>query len=252
MKRPILISVVLLTVVLALGVLAAAQPPTPPPVYGSFPGATPNAADVIVIPPSFDDPLEELFNDPTIYMPRPTLDTRTGAIPDGSFLTPGTTAIVIAGPLNVRSAPNTGLTTVVVTQLDRGEDITVLGLSTDLQWVLIDTRGPAFTQGWVKAEFIQPFQADVDQFADSASGTTATTGYTLRARVTVNIRQSPVLFSDRVGILPEDSQANIVGVTNTYSWWKIEKDGLIGWVSGSYIYPEQPEAYYSVPILQDF
>lgn len=224
----------------------AAQQPN-----GYYPDPTPSGANVIVIPPSDLDPIDAILNNPAIYTPRPTLDARRADLPTGAFLTPGTTAVVTLGPLNVRDTPTTENTSIVITTLQRGEDVTVLSLSPDLQWAFVDTRGPAFTQGWVNALYIQPFLANPSPFAPSLPDA-AETGFTLVATQTVNIRQSPVLFSARVGILPEGSRASIVGVTNTYSWWKIEVDGTVGWVSGSYIYPENPAAYNSVPILQEF
>lgn len=228
---------------------AQANSPTPPP-GGFVAQGTPDPNVVVIPPPRSDDPVDSILADPLILTPRPTLDQRSPRVPD-NFLSVGVTAVVLEGPLNVRSVPNTGNTSVVLAQLDRGDDVTVLALSPDAQWALVDTRGPLFLQGWVFAIYLDPFQAEVTPFAPDLPDAPAT-GFTLRAQRTVNLRQSPVLFSERVGILPQGAQAAIIAVTNTYSWWKIDYQGTVGWVSGSYVYVEQPAAYSQVPIFSDF
>jgi uncharacterized protein YgiM (DUF1202 family) len=230
-------------------VYAQANSPTPPP-GGFVAQGTPDASVIVIPPPRSEDPVDNILANPLILTPRPTLDQRSARIPE-NFLRIGTTAIVMEGPLNVRNVPNTGNTSVVLAQLDRGDDVTILALSPDLEWAFVDTRGPLFLQGWVASVFLDPFQAEITPFAPSLPDA-AETGFTLRAQRTVNLRQSPVLFSERVGILPQGAQAAIVAVTNTYSWWKIEYEGTVGWVSGTYVFVEQPEAYSQVPIFSDF
>jgi uncharacterized protein YgiM (DUF1202 family) len=233
----------------AATVYAQANSPTPPP-GGFVPQGTPDAS-VIVIPPSrSDDPVDNILSNPLILTPRPTLDRRSPRIPD-NFLVTGTTAVVVQGPLNVRNVPNTGNTSVVLAQLDRGDDVTILGLSDNLEWAFVDTRGPLFLQGWVASAFLDPYQGSITPFAPDLPDA-PTTGFTLRAQQTVNLRQSPVLFSARVGILPGGAQASIIAVTNTYSWWKIAYEGTVGWVSGTYVFIEQPGAYSQVPIFSEF
>jgi uncharacterized protein YraI len=248
-----IIAVVFVMALGGMGMVAASQPFSPPEQI--YPYATPDPANVIVIPPGGpqvippSDPIDAIIAEGLQAPIVPTADTRIPNAPE-NFLTDGRTAIVTAGPLNVRSAPSTGFDSIVLGQLQQGEDVTILGLNDNLEWAFIDTRGPLFTQGWVRTLYIEPleeFQAFPPGLPDAAA-----TGFTLRARNTVNIRLEPVLFSDRVGILPQGAQAEIIGRTSTYSWWKIKVDGTVGWVSGSFVYPEQPAAYNSVPILVNF
>ncbi len=260
MSRFHVLSLMLLFVVGGAGLLAAARvdpvpvyaqanSPTPPP-GGFVPQGTPDANVIVVPPPRSEDPVDNILANPLILTPRATLDQRSAEIPP-NFLRIGSTAVATQGSLNVRTIPNTGNTSVILTQLDRGDDVTILALSPDLQWAFVDTRGPLFIQGWVFAVYLDPYQGEITPFAPSLPDA-AETFFTLRAQRTVNLRQSPVLFSERVGILPQGAQASIVAVTNTYSWWKIEYEGTVGWVSGSYVYIEQPEAYNQVPIFSDF
>ncbi len=203
---------------------------------------------MIVIPPSSQGVVDEILSDPVVLTPRPTRAVSAPPVNYGQ-LQPGQTAVVLQGPLNVRNAPDTGVATLVLTQLQRGDDLTVLQISADGAWAYIDTRGPAFVQGWASTRYIAPFDNQPDNFAPGLPDEPAS-GQTLIALETVNIRAAPVIFSARVGILAENTRAEIIGTTNTYSWWKIKVDGTVGWVAGAYIYPENPTAYSSVPIIR--
>lgn len=210
---------------------------------------TPNPANVIVIPPPTpSDPVERILSSPLVLTPAAPSGFFNAAAPP-NFLQAGDTAIVTAGNLNVRTQPNTGNEALVLTQLQRGHDVTVLSFSPDLQWVFVDTRGPQFLQGWVNALYIEK-QGDFQPFAPSLPDAAAT-GFVLRAQYTVNIRQGASIFSPRVGILPQNAEAEIIGRKSTYNWWKIRAGDTVGWVSASFVYVE-PSAYYeNVPVVTD-
>lgn len=249
-KRLLFLTGLFVLMLLSVSVVWAQYPnPTPRPIYGSYPQATPNPANVIVIPVGATSVIDDILNDPQVVTPYPTAAYTNATVPD-AFLQVGDTAYVTAGPLNVRTNPNTTVGNIVLGQLQQGEDVTVLGLSPDLQWVYIDTRGPLFTQGWVSALYIEKAE-NFQPFAPSITGGDST-GMTVRAVETVNIRQRATLFSPRVGILPANGIAEIIGRKSTYGWWKVRlSNGTVGWVSATYVRPENPAAYYSVPVIID-
>ena len=218
------------------------------PNTGYLPPPTPDAADVIVIPPPPQtlSPVDAILADPAINTPGPTPVPNLRVPPN--FLQIGDTALVTTLELNVRTAPS--LTAPIIGQLNQGEDVTILGLSGDLQWAFVDTRGKLFEEAWVSTLYIERLE-DFQPFAPGLPDT-GTTGFTLRALFTVNIRSAPTLFSDRVGILPENTTAAIVGRKSTYNWWKIRlDDGTVGWVAREYIYVVDPDAYQQAPILTE-
>lgn len=229
-----LILLLALVMLLATPFAGAQQPPPATPV-----------PDVIVIPPP-SDPVDDILNNPAVLTPRPTATFPN--IPPPGELRPGITAIVIDEPLNVRDIPSVQGSDVLL-QLNRGDDVTVLSLTPDRQWALVDTRGPDFITGWVNTDFIRQ-QSDFMPFQATSVPGEPGTGLILRAQVNVNVRAAPVLFSPRVGILAAGVEAEIIGRKSTYEWWKIRlNDGTVGWVSSVYVYIASQEAYQLAPVL---
>lgn len=238
------ISAVMLMVaaLLTLPLLVTAEPNPP----AQYPYTTPDPANVIVIPPTPGSRIDEILNDPAVLIPAATPFNAT--VPQG-FLQPGDTVLVIAQALNVRTNPIQGPEGAIIGTLQRGDDLTVLQLSADLGWALVDTRGPQFLTGWVSTQYVEKLE-NFQPFAPSLPDESGT-GLYLKAQQTVNIRSRPVLFSDRVGILAEDALAEIIGRKGTYNWWKIRVDGTVGWVAADYIYVIDAEAYQVAPILTE-
>lgn len=238
------------SILLSVGMAVAAQTANPnPPVRGDFPAATPAAANVIVIPPPTpSDPIGQILADPRIYTPIPP-PLAAPYVPPG-FIQPGQTVIVIGELVNLRSEPRSGVGVVILARLNRGDDLTVLALSDDLLWAQVDTLGPLFLQGWISTSLIQ-VQSEFQAFAPGLPNQGGS-GYSVKADNTVNVRYAPTIFSDRVGILAEGALAEIIGRTSTYSWWKIRlNDGVVGWVSSTYVFPTDQAAFRSVPILTE-
>lgn len=237
---PILLMIVVLIVVGMIFI------PSPMQAQG-YPYATPNPANVIVIPIATPESrIDQILSSPAILTPGAT---PFNAVVPPNFLQIGDTAIVLAQTLNVRSAPILGAGGAILGQLQRGSDLTVLQLSGDLEWALVDTRGPFFLTGWVSTRYIAR-QGDFQPFAPGLADSGGT-GLLLKAQETVNIRSAPTLFSERVGILPKNVQAEIIGRKSTYNWWKIRVDETVGWVAAEYIYVIDAEAYQVAPIVTD-
>jgi hypothetical protein len=57
------------------------------------------------------------------------------------------------------------------------------------------------------------------------------TGYNITAGDALNIRSGPDVSFERVGKMPYKAQAAILGRDSTTTWWQIDYNGIVGWVS---------------------
>lgn len=57
------------------------------------------------------------------------------------------------------------------------------------------------------------------------------TGYVITAADRLNIRSGPGTNFPRVGQMPYQAQANVLGRTANDTWWQIEYNGVVGWVA---------------------
>ncbi len=199
----------------------------------------------VVIPPGSTSAVDDILNNPGVLTPNPTR-VFPADVPPGA-LQAGTSARVTATRLNVRSQPMTGRNN-VITQLQLGEEVTVLRLNDTLSWALVDTRGPAFVQGWVSTDFLIAFNEEFVPFEATSVPAGDTTGFVIVATDKVNIRAFPTIYAERVGIFTAGAEARIVGRKGNDYWWKIQTaDGTVGWVAREYIYVPDPLAYSQVP-----
>jgi uncharacterized protein YraI len=142
----------------------------------------------------------------------------------------GATLMVNTGSLNVRSAPIVGNN--ILTQIPRSGVYVIIGRTADSSWWQIQV---GTLSGWVNARYVvasNTFNVPV------TSGTPApipNTGYSLRAVTTVNIRSGAGVTFSRIGRLPGNATASIVGRNAGNSWWMVSYNGVTGWVSGNYI-----------------
>ncbi len=149
----------------------------------------------------------------------------------------GATATVTAFRLNVRSAPN-ATTSSVITRVNRAEQYAIIGRSADSQWVQIDVRG---VRGWVSARFVNiaPFGVNLPVINDTVSPVAPTAIAPSGNVVTANpfnvvMRRGPGTGNSRIGLLPVGASAQIVGRTADNTWWQINYNGLVGWVSAQF------------------
>ncbi len=145
----------------------------------------------------------------------------------------GVTASVTAFRLNFRDQPTTAAN--IIGKLNRGETFPVVGRTADGAWVQLNVRG---TVGWSYASYL-----DVNGTGNipltSGSLTTpppASTGFTLAANQAVNIRSRPgVSGSAIIGVLRTGQTAAVVGRSSTNTWYQINSNGAIGWVSSAFV-----------------
>lgn len=149
----------------------------------------------------------------------------------------GNTATVTAARLNVRNAPSA--TAQVITRVSRNEVYPVNGRSEDSRWVLINLNG---TLGWVSSAFVNVLNL-ASLPVVSGSGTPqvtqtplpGATGNTLTTNgVNVVVRSGAGTQFARIGLLPVDGVAQVIGRNSNNTWWNINFNGLVGWVSAGF------------------
>lgn len=151
--------------------------------------------------------------------------------PTGAFAT------VTTFRLNVRSGP--GLNFDILTKIDRGQTYPVLGRNADSSWWEIQVGNII---GWVSAPFVSVTNGQtvpvgdgqiVDVIPDQPTIPGGPTATVLSARL--NVRSGPGLNFDILTAVEFGDTYPIVGRNANSSWWQINVNGLIGWVSGALI-----------------
>jgi len=158
----------------------------------------------------------------------------------------GTTATITTGRLNVRNAPNTGAT--ILTKVNRNEVYPVIGANADQSWWQINVNG---TVGWVFGRFVSiggnPNVAVTSNTAAFAAP--AATGFTVTALDTVNIRSIPSTRGSTIlSKLPRGGLAQVVGRNANGSWWQVDYQGVVGWVSARFAQLQSGVNLSSIPV----
>ena len=149
----------------------------------------------------------------------------------------GAAATVTAYRLNVRSAPD-GINGQIITRINRLEVYPIVGRTADSRWYQINVNG---TNGWVSANFINVVNGAnvpvtngtvVQPTTPPAQGATGNT--VTASPYNVVIRSGPGTQFRRLGLLPNSGTAPVIGRNSNNSWWQINLNGLVGWVSSQY------------------
>jgi uncharacterized protein YraI len=149
--------------------------------------------------------------------------------------------------LNVRSAPST--TGSILLRVNRGEVYPAVGRNGDATWIQINANG---TVGWVSSSFVVVTNgaASTLPVTDSSGSSAAVplTGFTLVANTTVNIRSGPGVRFGVLGRLPQLATAQIAGRNADTSWWQVNYNGIVGWVSAPFVTPQSGIDLNRVPV----
>lgn len=151
------------------------------------------------------------------------------------------------GNLNLRSTPFVGDN--IITQLPRGTTYAIVGRTTGSDWYQVRAGQNV---GWVSARYVIASNTQnvpvVNTQVSAPNVPNNPTAYALRANANVNIRSGAVLSSSRLGILPNNTTANIVARNSSNTWWLINYGGVTGWVNGSYVVIPANIDYAQVPV----
>jgi SH3-like domain-containing protein len=138
----------------------------------------------------------------------------------------GQTATVTAFRLNVRSEPSA--TATILTKVNSGEVYSVVGRSTDNNWVQINVNG---TVGWVSAAFVRLTGTP----AQGSTPTTPSASTGPRVSVNLNLRSAPDLGAEVLAIIPRNSGIQVLGRSADSKWLRATFNNITGWVSASFV-----------------
>lgn len=156
--------------------------------------------------------------------------TQPGQQPQpGATAVPAVTATVKVGTLNVRSAAS--LSAPVVTRIARGQVFPVTGRSADSQWAQLNVNGQL---GWVSAQYVT-FSGDfnsvpvVDGGVGSLPAPPPPSGVRGVTTGNLRIRQGPSSRTPTVGVIPWNTEIDVVGIDYTRTWFQVNYAGTVGW-----------------------
>jgi uncharacterized protein YraI len=148
--------------------------------------------------------------------------------------------ITNVGRLNVRTGPGPGFP--VVTILDVGANVGLIGRNADASWVQIQL--PGSVQGWVNARYVTP-SVPISSLPIVAQVSAAS------ARVNaffLNVRTGPGVAFAVIGTLSRGDGVSLVGRSVDGVWAQIVlPNGTRGWVNGGWLIPSVPIS--SLPIV---
>lgn len=135
-----------------------------------------------------------------------------------------------------------------------GQTAQVIGVSQDRQWWAI--RMPYFEngQGWVAAAQVNVQNADQVSVIRPAGAPNTASRPTEQMPVAlavanVNVRNGPDMRFDKIGLLKNGEEAEIVGISPDGLWWAIRLPGddqRTGWVAKDYIVSRNDD---NIPVL---
>lgn len=137
------------------------------------------------------------------------------------------TATVTAFRLNVRSGP--AANTQILTKISRNETYPIVGCNTDRTWWQLNVNG---TVGWVSGGYVSTANATCSQ--PGAEIQPAPTGYNVVAAANVNVRVGPATSFRQLATMRAGESAAVVGRNSNASWWQVDYNGIVGWVSGAF------------------
>jgi D-alanyl-D-alanine carboxypeptidase len=149
--------------------------------------------------------------------------------------TTGVPMVTINTPLlNVRSAPFIGDN--IINKVPRGATYIVVGRNADSSWWQIQIGAQV---GWVSGAYVIPANTQnvpvVTVSVEVPNSPSVGTGYFLRSTANLNIRAGAGTNFSRINILPNGTQAEILGRNSSNTWWLISYGGTTGWVSGAFV-----------------
>ncbi len=147
----------------------------------------------------------------------------------GSSSSASGSATVTAFRLNVREQPSASSN--VITKINRNETYPIVGCNTDRSWWLIDVNG---TRGWVFGSFVNVANASCTPVLAGSQPLPPSTGYSVTAASSVNIRSQPNTGGAILGTLRAGQSAQVVGRNGSSTWWQINYNNTVGWVSGGF------------------
>jgi uncharacterized protein YgiM (DUF1202 family) len=148
----------------------------------------------------------------------------------GGGVVTGTSATVTAFRLNVRANPSASAA--ILTKINRNEVYAVLGRNNDSSWYQINVNGVV---GWVSSRFITVQGAQVNVVSNAPTlQQPVDTGYNVTALTRLNVRNAPSRSGQIQTRMNINDIARVIGRTADNSWWNVNYNGTVGWVSSTF------------------
>ncbi|MDX2136688.1 MAG: SH3 domain-containing protein [Chloroflexota bacterium] len=145
----------------------------------------------------------------------------------------GNGIITNVGRLNVRTGPGTGFP--VITILDAGANVTLVGRNPDASWVQIQLAGG--TIGWVNARFVTA-SIPIGNLPVTTPGIVASAS--VHAHF-LNVRSGPNVAYGVIATLSRGDGVGLLGRNFDASWAQVVlADGRTGWVNSGWLIPSVP------------
>ena len=156
---------------------------------------------------------------------------------------PTATGTVATGALNIRQGPGVGYA--VVTAVNQGTSLTLLGRNGDSSWVKV--RLSNGTEGWANAALITT-NVSVAGLPILDGSTPGTTASAIVATGALNVRYGPAISYGVITSVTEGTYVTLLGRNSGSSWVKVRLiSGTEGWVNASLLTPSV--AISSLPVL---
>lgn len=157
------------------------------------------------------------------------------------------TAFVTANFLNLRSGPAANFD--IVTRLNRGQQLNLVGRNADSRWVQVNIPGGA--SGWVSGRYLSstvPFNSlpltsntGISQGLPDPVPTGGQTGIVTAGNL--NVRLSPTAVSRAFTTISQGTGVYLIGRNNISTWLLVQlANGSTGWVNVSFISTTYPIA----------
>ncbi len=131
----------------------------------------------------------------------------------------------------------------VLTTMTSGQTYPFLGLTADSGWVQIEVRG---VSGWIDIRNVNINSGDAPDTPPQGTLYQATaTPYT------VNIRTGPDTSFRDIGNFPAGRTAPVIGRNTDATWWQINYQGVVGWVSARYAQIEPGADINQIPVRSE-
>lgn len=159
----------------------------------------------------------------------------------------GATITVTAYRLNVRALPDS-VNGQVLLKINRLETYPIIGRNAESTWYQINVNG---TVGWVAASFVNVNNGgNIPVVGAQQPGQSqgVTGNQVIATPFNVVIRSGPGTAFQRIGLLPNTGIAPVIGRNGDNSWWQINLNGLVGWVSSQYAHISATANISAIPI----
>jgi uncharacterized protein YraI len=184
------------------------------------------------------------------------VESGSGRVLPGSDVDSGAPFLVALTNLEIQAGPSGE--GAILGYLEYGQRVEVLGASEDGQWMAIKMPYFESGRGWVAADRVKVENAGEVAVlsSDDESRSEQSTGQenpTVTAIANLNIRGGPGMEYRKIGLLRVGQTAEVLGVDPERFWLAIralDDEGQQGWISVSYIAPDEFDSIAGVPVLE--